>query len=222
MLTGTFFLDRAYCATHHTIFILFANSVQKIDCRAVQRMPQWYVHPARIYKKATNILRGIYFEDLYSECLTCWFRLCNSCTPLHRDHFQHFLQPIKAIREARTMPQLNTAGPRICACCGTIAKLGMQCTACAFAICLTCHLAPDEDFESKRMATSRLLINHALEHGKYSSLRPLMISIRGILFFMRSLPPIEKGCRCINDSTLVNHCGTCYTRGPLFFPQHCS
>lgn len=152
--------------------------------------------------------QGIYFEDIYWECLACWFRLCNSCTSAHKDHP---LQKIKSIRDMKDMPELNTPQKK-CACCSVKVRIGMHCTRCEFAICLTCHLAPSENFRSMRLKTSNLLISHMIEHDKYFNIPPLMINVRGPLFFLRNLPPIINGCQCRYDVNLANHCGTCYRR----------
>lgn len=165
------------------------------------------VCPIGLILLQTNMLLAIYFEELYWECLACWFRLCLSCAPIHKDQP---MQRMKAIRDVKDMPELNT--PKKCACCSGKVRIGMHCTRCEFAICLTCHLAPVDDFESLRAKTSQLLLDHGIEHEKYLSVDPLMISVRGVLFFLRSLPPIGKGCRCLYDPNLVNHCGTCYMR----------
>jgi hypothetical protein len=144
------------------------------------------------------------------ECLTCWFRICLSCSSLHQ---HHFLQRVKSIRDTRSMPELNTSAK--CACCSGRVRLGIHCTQCEFAICLTCHLAPTKNYMSLRAKTSQLLIDHGIEHVKYYPILPLIINVRGLLFFLRNLPPIGGGCRCLYDLNMVNHCGTCYIREPL-------
>lgn len=154
----------------------------------------------------SECLNGIYFEDIYWECLTCWFRLCNSCTSAHKGHP---LQKMKSIRDMKDMPELNTPQKK-CACFTDKVKIGMHCTRCEFAICLTCHLAPNDNFQSMRLKTSKLLIAHIIEHEKYTDVPLLMISVRGPLFFLRNLPPIINGCQCCYDTNLANHCGTCY------------
>ena len=176
-------------------------------------MSQWYAQLAWFSWKLTNMRLGIYFGDIYWECLACWFRLCVSCTSIHKEHP---LQRMKSVRDAKDMPEIDTVGK--CACCGGKARLGMHCTVCEFAICLTCHLAPTANFKSLRSKTSKLLIDHKIEHDKYFQRDLLMISVRGLLFFLRSLPPIGKGCFCIHDTNLVNHCGTCYIR-KLYVPS---
>jgi hypothetical protein len=157
---------------------------------------------------STNISEGIYFDDIYLECHTCWFRVCLSCSPHHQGHV---LQRVKSIRDVQIMPELNTSAN--CACCTSRVKLGWHCTRCGFAICLTCHLAPgSDDWLLLRTRTSMLFTDHLMEHLKFSPTAPLMVCVRGILFFLRGLPNATRGCRCVNDPNLANHCGTCYIR----------
>lgn len=158
------------------------------------------------------MLPGIHFEDLYMECMTCWFRVCLSCSSLHR---HHFLQRVKPIRKWQDMPELSTSAT--CACCSGRVRLGMHCTRCDFAMCLECRLAATDDFEFLRAKTAQLLIDHGMKHTKYSSMVPLIIYVSGLLFFLRKLPPVGGGCRCLNDPDVVNHCGTCYIRKPFPF-----
>lgn len=158
-------------------------------------------------RKSSDKYAAIYFDEVYYECLACWFRVCVSCSSEHR---QHELIRVKSVRTSKSMPELNTN--TICASCANRVKLGWYCSRCDFSICLTCHLAPSSDFRATRRKTSQLFLGHAQKHLEVSMSEPMMVCVRGELFFLRSLPSTTSSCHCCYDPNLTNHCGTCYIR----------